>query len=1093
MKTEQKPNDIIDRDTARFTFDGNIIVKAGAGTGKTTLLIDRLCYLILGKKAGNENFSVENILALTFTRKAAAEIKARLAYKLATIIKMVTGGRNEDKNISSIVENLKTKFGQKPQNIAQNANKALFLLDRSQIGTTIHGFASSVLKSFALDAGVDPSFEEDEGRKFDEIFRREFARWLETELDDNCPHKEKWKFVLKNIELEDIKIFTRKLCGSKLENRKMENPADFLHSYKEKLAEIKKLNEKYLQITKSKKTKNSLISTEESLACLVKAIENNDFQKMVLPDIPFPAGLISGWSREDFNKAKSLFKFARNANVFNQKIVSDVFSLVKPFVNIFTSVYDREGFVSFDGLLIKARNLVRDNRHARDRLKEKYQYILIDEFQDTDPLQGEIIIFLAEKSGDFASDWQNVKLSQGKLFIVGDDKQSIYRFRGADIRAYDKFTALLEHQKAVKCFLQTNFRSHQSLTETVNFLVSKVMKKSDKQCTYVPIFAERKTQIANGAELVLTDTSQNAKADDFRTLQASFIADWIRCNVGKPLFEGAENLRFRDIAVLFRSMNGLNIYLEALKQKKINYSVEEDRYFYFAQEIVDLVNLLKVLINPQDKISLVGVLRSALGGFTDSEIYKFQKSGLLDYKTNRLSDFENLKKFYFKLSKLNNILGRTRKSDFMNILLKEMHVFEILSAAYNGEQTIANIFKFISVINGLDRLSFEKLEQLLNPSPDFASSAREGESSLVDETLDAVNIMTVHKAKGLEFSVVIVADINCESKPLYVKNEFIYDWYGNKTGFGISNFKDIALNILREDEAKHSLAEEVRVFYVALTRAKDKFILVGNKKPPRNNTIAGYINKSLAFENTTLGSCDFALKVTLYEGKKTNYLPYKKNKNLVSDAKKWSLSRNEKISEFKKFYRQEIFTSPTLLREKTSYEFSKDNDLHSREGAILGTLCHKILEFHDFKGKFDLGEIKTTLYPLIADYEGELDFDGLSKKAYEILTNFTSSKSYELIASSHIMARELPFDYVYRKNGDTFVMRGIIDLLTKNDGKLYVMDYKSEFILPGEEVLCSQKFTHQCEIYRKFISKSFPNLPIYSKVIFLVTGKSVEV
>jgi ATP-dependent helicase/nuclease subunit A len=1100
MSVKEQLSDLHDRNLARFTFDSNIVVRAGAGTGKTTLLIDRLCYLILGEKAADENFTVENVVALTFTRKAAAEIKTRLAYRLNAVIKEITLGKKEDASISSFVENLKSNFGQDPQSIVENAKKALFLLDRSQIGVTIHGFASSILRSFALYAGIDPSFEEDEGKKFDEIFRYEFAKWLEAELDTGSPRQEKWKFVLKHIELEDINIFTRKLCGAKFENCKTKNPSDFLPLCKKKLAEIKKLKERYFDITKSEKIRNGLISAEEAVTSLMDAIEKDDFENSSPLYIPFPDRCLRGWSKEDFEEAKSLVKFAQNASVFNQKIVSVMLELVKPFARIFSLAYGKKGFVSFDGLLIKARDLVKNNRYARGRLKEKYRYILIDEFQDTDPLQGEIILFLGEGGGSFAPNWQDVKLCKGKLFIVGDDKQSIYRFRGADITAYDKFTSLVESQGAVKCFLHTNFRSQKSLSETVNFLVSKVMQKDDKQCEYVPIFADRKALTKNSFELVLTTTTGAARADDYRKLEADFIADWICANVDKPLFEGAGNLRLKDIAVFFRSMSSLDIYLEALKRREINYSVEEDRYFYCTQEIIDLVNLLKTVLNPDDKVSLVGVLRSPLAAFDDGEIYGFRKAGLLNYKVDCHSKFGDLKRFYLKLRKFNALLGRASMSEFINILTRQMRAFEVLSAAYNGEQTVSNIFKFISIISGFDELSCEKLDEFLNPSAGFANSAREGESSIVDESLDAINIMTIHKAKGLEFPVVILADINSRSEPTYVKNKFLYDWYSNTAGFGVSSFKDIALSALQEDEKKHSLAEEVRIFYVALTRARDKLVLVGSNQKPKKNTVARYLDKSLAFADIDAETSQikpeglkFPLKVTSFGGVGWKSLRRARDKVSASNISKWNLSWQSRLHEFDRLYGQEIFVSPTSLRKKTQDKLFEKEVRFCEYGGLFGVLCHKILEFHDFKGKFDFEEIENTLYALSLDFQQKADASLLIKKAFETLNGFALSEEYLKITSSAIIARELAFDYLYEKNGDAFVMRGVIDLITKTAGKICVMDYKSEFVLRGQEPSRALEFKDQCEIYKSFVSKLFPNLPICSKVLFLVTGEGVEV
>lgn len=1096
VKEKQLP-DILARNTAGFDFNNNIVVQAGAGTGKTTLLTDRLCYLILGHKADDKPFTVENIVALTFTEKAASEIKFRVADKLGNIISILSGSKSAEKDTVEFIGNLKSKFSQKSEDILENAKKNLSLLDRSQI-STIHSFASYIIKTFALDAGVCPSFEVDDGRHFYEIFRSEFSNWLSFELGWKSPHKDKWKYILKHIELEDLNIFAQNLCSAKLEKCKKPNSKDFLALYKNKLADILYLKDKYFENTRAEAIKNSLIAAQKAIEDLTKAIETDDFtggQKINIPQPSKP----SNWDETDWEKAKSVIMSAGSANVFSQHIVSEIFELLTPFANAFRPVYEKKSFISFDGLLVKCRNLLKNNIAVRSRLKKQFCYILIDEFQDTDPLQGEIILFLGEKAGTSALEWRKVELERGKLFVVGDDKQSIYRFRGADIRAYDKFTKLMEQNGAVKCFLQTNFRSQPSLIEPINAVVSKVMQKDETQAEYVPIFAHRKALAEDNFELALAGAGIGLKSDDYRAVQADFIADWIYTHQGKPLYGERKSLRLRDIAILFRSTGCLGIYIQALKNKGISYSVEEKKYFYSTQEIIDLVNLLTAILDPDDKISLTGVLRSPLAAFTDSDIYKIKKSALLDYRKKVPLELKNLNRLYLKLRKFNEICRRSTPADFINIVLKETYAFEMLSHAYNSEQTISNIFKFISIISDMETLSCQKLSQLLNPSKDFTYKAKEGESPLADEFLDAVNIMTIHKSKGLEFPVVIIADINSGNKPVYVKNDFISDWDLDISGFCIGGFKDIAYTHLEERETKHSNAEEVRNFYVALTRAKDKLILVGNNRRGKPRTMAGYLGKSLVLGNVdseTAGikGSSLPIGVSYIEEKLSKPGHPIKHKTTVKDIDKWSLLWQNRINEYEKLSVCQVFSSATSLKKETQKKEFKGSVEKREFGALLGTLCHKVLQMHNFNGKFCRSEIDVLLPTLTLDLKEEnIDLNELSRETFKILSTFAMSNEYKKIALSEIITKELPFDYVHNDNGNSIIMRGIIDLIIKSDKGIEIIDYKSETVSTGREKLHAQEFKEQCGIYKNFVSKLFPDLPICSKVLFLRTAKSVEV
>jgi ATP-dependent helicase/nuclease subunit A len=546
----------------------------------------------------------------------------------------------------------------------------------------------------------------------------------------------------------------------------------------------------------------------------------------------------------------------------------------------------------------------------------------------------------------------------------------------------------------------------------------------------------------------------------------------------------------------------LGIYLDALKRRSISYGVEENKYFYSTQEIIDLVNLLKTILNPDDKIPLVGVLRSPLAGFNDLEIFKFRQASLLDYRKNPDDKFKELKNFYLKLRQIKDIFGRTSLSRFINITMKKMRVFEILPFACNGEQTASNIFKFISIVNGLEQLSCESLNEYLNPSKDFTGTAGEGENPLTDESLDAVNIMTLHKSKGLEFPVVIVADISADNKPKYTKNEFMFDWYTNTAGFGVSSFGDIALADLQEKERKHSRSEEIRNFYVALTRARDKLILVGNNQKPADGTIAGYIDKSLSlpkidgdYADIKIENLKFPVRVSYFG--KSSALHKTRTKAKVADtacdARKWYLDWQKRTDEFNRLCGLSLFTSATSIGMEAAGKAAKTFSEEGRQYAsLLGTLCHKVLQVHDFKQKFDLEKIEKTLHALTFNICKGVDLDKLSRQAFTILDAFEQSEEYKKIAYSEIIARELPFDYIYKENGITCVMRGLIDLVIKTEDKICIIDYKSENLVAGSEQSRAVEFKTQCEIYRNFISKMFPDLPVYSKVLFIRTAKSVE-
>ena len=248
--------------------------------------------------------------------------------------------------------------------------------------------------------------------------------------------------------------------------------------------------------------------------------------------------------------------------------------------------------MSFDGLLILVKNLLQNKeyRHIREKLKDEFRTILVDEFQDTDPVQYEIVLFLSEALGHYSVDVRKVALEQGKLFIVGDPKQSIYAFRRADIEAYEMVTKqVCGTDDTLK--LQENFRSHSGITEVVNQLFQgKIMvEQPGLQPCYIPIHAHRpKAHPYQKVEMVLVsdEAGKGLKASDAREAEAEWIARWITNYVNNEAIEDAENrremrkLQYRDVALLLRAFTRLKPYVEAFKRYGIPYIVEGEKYYY---------------------------------------------------------------------------------------------------------------------------------------------------------------------------------------------------------------------------------------------------------------------------------------------------------------------------------------------------------------------------------------------------------------------------------------------------------------------------------------------------------------------------------
>ncbi len=406
------------RDAAAGALEQNVIVLAGAGTGKTHLLIDRLTLLILGKE-----IPVEKIVALTFTKKAGEEMRERLEKRLRGVIEGTA-----PKLLEELFPAHRDKWG-------MLARKALDDIPKAQIGT-IHSFAAHLLRLYPLQAGVDPSFREDEGTLFESIFEREWMSWLKEELGASSRRATFWKDLLREIELADLKSLAVSLA-SPLTEVSDENSS---LSIKEEATSLKEKLERLLaQVTlpspqRARVFHEGLKAWESILAAVAKGQPISSGDQESLKALKCPESL-----KERSEEIKKLQQRTMALSAVDESLLERAAAAVLPFVKHLRGELNRKGCLSFEGLLVFARNLLKNHPDVRTAIKKRFETFLVDEFQDTDPVQGEILFYLSESELVSASDWKKVKLKPGRLFVVGDPKQSIYRFRGAEMAAFEAF------------------------------------------------------------------------------------------------------------------------------------------------------------------------------------------------------------------------------------------------------------------------------------------------------------------------------------------------------------------------------------------------------------------------------------------------------------------------------------------------------------------------------------------------------------------------------------------------------------------------------------------------------------------------------
>lgn len=1088
------PKDQPARDAARFTLDANVVVEAGAGTGKTTLLTDRLLFLLLaGPK--KEPLPIHTIVALTFTEKAAGEIKLRLSDRLSELASHLAGEPLADaarERAQRTMAELQERFVDDDALILVRARAALEDLDKAQIGT-IHSFAAHLLRLYPLQAGVDPGFSVDEGEGFEELFASEWARWLDNELGERPPRKQPWLDVLALCSLEDLEALGRALCSEKLDLDRAAQPdagtADWLDTLAHDLADILKTQPKPKGSSKIEPTITTLTHHLKELAKAARA-----------DDPPLPKAIstyeaTSSWPKGWDEKLEPLYDEAKAvvkaASAGSEALLRRAGRLLVPFARSFRRIYTRRGLVSFDGLLLKARDLVRDHSEVREELKKKFAALLIDEFQDTDPLQGELLLFLAEAPERRAKHWEDVRLGAGRLFVVGDPKQSIYRFRGADIAAYQSFTRhVLRGQGALNCDLAANFRSPASILDPINSVFETLMVEAEGlQAPHKALEPGRGSGSAlpTAVEMVAIssptrdDAPYNAEA--VQRAEAGWISSWIIENCGP-----GHQRRYKDVAVLLRASTPLPVLLDTFKGKGIPYAVELERYFYGAQEILDFLNLLRSLDDPGDRAALAGLLRSPLCGADDRGLYELARGQGLNYFKEPLpaglprEQRQGVERLYALLRQLRSRVGRVPLGELVHAVLDETPLLEVAAAAYHGQQTVSNLLKFGRLAAEASEGRGETLREFIERiGREMRDSGREGESPLADEHLDAVRIMTIHKAKGLEFPVVFLT--NASSGRLRGGTDVsLHDWGSQRVGLALPGLgADSAMARQQIQETVRQDHETVRLLYVAMTRAKELLFILGKEKGDKNAytsrlAAAGIWPDGAAAVGARRSPVDAAPALETVSLRKIHgarALPSEKHLGAL-----WRQRAKSRDAALGKTWT----SSPTdYLREKPKPRPHDEAPLAVVPGAYVGQLCHRVLQHWDFVNGGDLHEAVQAAGRALERLEPSGDWAAIREEGHAVLEKFLGSKAARELAHVEILGRELPFV----RSQDGAVLRGSIDLLYRHKGKVVVADYKTDRLTPKDAAAVKSRYEPQGKAYCETVERSMGLKDVGFRLIFL--------
>ena len=1116
--------DLHDRQVAVATFDRNVVVTAGAGTGKTTLLVDRLVHVILRNP---EPLKITEIVALTFTNKAADEMKLRLRESLQAFLAVELDHQPTSAAQSATVhavEQLIASYRISKDEMDRRIRDALRDLERSDIGT-IHGFAANLLRLYPIEAGVDPQFREDDGNEFDRLFDEQWDAWLAHELALASPRADDWRKVLGRCQLGQVKALARSLATESVDLQQDPVKAitaplrEWLNRLAAQAAAMDgchsedRLNERLVRaahaaIYEFAKTGQRSAEMAECYALLAeKSVSSN----------------LNGWSAEDVATAQELVRAAKGLAGVDADFTALLWRLLVPYAEAFRERFLRDGHVSFDGLLVRARNLVRDHKSVRAELKRRYRTILIDEFQDTDPIQYEILLYLAEQPDQTVSDWRKVQLKPGKLFVVGDPKQSIYAFRHADIEAYLQVVEkIIMAQGGIECRLTTNFRSDGAILDVVNGVFEKLIQaQAGLQPAYIAIepAPERPTVSGLLPKLLVRKIiapGDQIDAESARRIEGESLARWLKESVldkaqilnarGETVYAHA-----KDIAILMRKLTDVHDYLEPFRRHGIRYVVEGERHFYAAKEIIEAVNLLRAVENPHDRLALVGVLRSPLGGLTDLQIYQLHRENQLDYRRSEKiirKDFpDTLFPLYQALTKLNQ---ETRS---LPVGAAVEHVFstlpvELLAAChFHGEQAVANLAKLRRQADQLGREGLTTLKGAIRQLEQRVLDVKdEGESLLAEENIDAVRIMSIHRAKGLEFPVVILGGCHTGTEGRRsAEAESSFDWSTGLTGLRIGQTADLAgLYIAEKNRARNS-EEQKRLLYVAMTRAREHLVIscVPGNRRSRGSFLAmldaslgDSISGAQASTRVEIGEGMVDIEIVNQRLSPPSHAPAKatrskKNPSWKSYLDHWA----RRTAKYQQARESPLFLTPTLLKrlEQTSTEAGDKLIIpapRKTPALMVGDLTHRFLQCWEFGGttsnldeqlgSFIDGTLPAEFAPERAAIEIEI---------HEILAAFFRSRAYAELAGAKILGREVPLLMPW----DDQIMEGVIDLIYEKNGLLYLADYKTDRIKRHDLRAGAERYRQQAEIYIRATEKSLGRHVAAFKLVFLRLGEAIDI
>ena len=1003
-------------------LDETLFVEAGAGTGKTTALVGRVLALV------ERGAPMRGIAAITFTEAAAAELRDRIRVALERA----------------------ARDGRVPADAAAEVDQAAI--------TTLHGFAQRLLAEHPLEAGLPPTFEVLDEVQASIEFDERWSDFLDRLLDDPAHEPALLRGFAAGLDLRAVRDVALALADhdDRLADAALAPPPLGPVDAAPLLAAIDRAAAQADSCTSDDdRLLAHLVRLRDWSERLATAAARSEVELLhhvaSLPSLACGYGRADNWACDiqDVRDACQAADDARTSLLAEVRhgVLADLLAAVAAFTSAGAAERARTGRLAFHDLLVRARDLLRHHPDVRAELRDRFSHLLIDEFQDTDPLQIELAVLLA--SDQEADDWHRLTPAPGRLFFVGDATQSIYRFRRADIGLFMRVRQTMVDEPLR---LTANFRSVPGVLAWVNHLFTALIGGGDEeagtQAAFQPLDPARPPLpgAADPPVVVLGDEQPGTMAQ-VREQEAADIAATVE-RVVREAWPVAEPARTRpanlaDIAILLPTRTSLPQLEAALEDADVPYRVESASLVWSTQEVRDLLAVLQAVDDPTDEVAVVAALRSPALACGDDDLFAYRQAG--GRWDLRAQDPESLAAEHpvvagmRKLRELHDGRWWASPSALVDRVMRELRLFELAFAHRRPRDHWRRLRWVLDQARAFEESGGATLRGFLTWAERMSdpADARVREAVLPEADDDAVRILTVHGAKGLEFPVVVLAGLNRLANNGGGGGRVLWTADGApeaKAGrFETAGFA--AVNAYERDMDRQ---EQLRLLYVAATRARDHLVVSLHRKPG-DRSQAAEVARVIDGAPELWRRLDppFALQA------QWSSVPPVAEPHAAGRRREWDDARKQRIEALR---RVPVRAATDIARLGADAAADAEPEPEAppwrrgRAGTSIGRAVHAVLQSVDLRTGEGAGAIA----------RAQAAAEGVDTQAHEVERLARAALDSEAVRRA-VAGRHWREVYVAAPVGGT-VVEGFVDLLYEDGGDLVVVDYKTDAVRADADI-----------------------------------------